>query len=485
MTRYLPMLAAVAPAPFSSDDWLFEIKWDGVRAIATVAGTLSLRSRNDTEMSGQFPELAELLTLAPGTVLDGEIVVMSGGRPDMQSLLTRLQGTGHRAGAPVTYIVFDILERNGTDLTGLPLTERRENLKAAVREGPHVVLSEPVEGRGEDYYRAAVAQGLEGVMAKRKDSRYEPGQRSGAWMKIRVQKNCDCVIAGYTPGQGGRGPAFGALLLGLYDGEKLVPVGKVGTGFSDRLLDELMAAFAPHVTGIPQLPGIRQNVVWLEPLFVGEVGYMEVTRDRKLRIPRFIRLRTDKPASACTIDQLAGPQPQPVQAKTLRSGKTATPATNPDSPPAPAAQPSLRNYHEKRNFSVTREPEGAPDMSGKSFVIQEHHASHLHYDLRLERDGVLKSWAVPKGVPETVGEKHLAVEVEDHPVEYGSFEGEIPKGQYGAGTVTIWDSGTYETKHWDDEKIEVMLHGKRLNGPYVLVKFKRAGKNNWLVFRAA
>ena len=124
-------------------------------------------------------------------------------------------------------------------------------------------------------------------------------------------------------------------------------------------------------------------------------------------------------------------------------------------------------------------------MSGKSFVIQEHHASHLHYDLRLERDGVLKSWAVPKGVPETVGEKHLAVEGEDHPVEYGSFEGEIPKGQYGAGTISIWDSGTYETKHWDDEKIEVLLHGKRLNGPYVLVKFKRAGKNNWLVCRAA
>ena len=498
MTPYLPMLAAVAPAPFSSDDWLFEIKWDGVRAIATVAGTLSLKSRNDTEMSGQFPELAELLALAPGTVLDGEIVVMSGGRPDMQSLLTRLQGTGPRAGAPVTYIVFDILKRNGTDLTGLPLTERREILKAAVREGPHVVLSEPVEGRGEDYYRAAVAQGLEGVMAKRRDSKYEPGQRSGAWMKIRVQKSCDCVIAGYTPGRGGRGPAFGALLLGLYNGKTLVPVGKVGTGFSDRLLDELMAAFALHVTEVPQLPGIRQNVVWLEPFFVCEVGYMEVTRDRKLRIPRFLRLRTDKPAAACTIDQLAALKPQPVHTGTTRTNRTknALPPVPQTAAPQPAAAlaaamqpvpayPGLRNYHEKRNFAVTREPEGAPDMSGKSFVIQEHHASHLHYDLRLERDGVLKSWAVPKGVPETVGEKHLAVEVEDHPVEYGSFEGEIPKGQYGAGTVSIWDSGTYETKHWDDMKIEVLLHGKRLNGPYVLVKFKRAGKNDWLVFRGA
>ena len=124
-------------------------------------------------------------------------------------------------------------------------------------------------------------------------------------------------------------------------------------------------------------------------------------------------------------------------------------------------------------------------MSAMRFVIQEHHARHVHYDLRLERDGVLKSWAVPKGVPETPGEKHLAVAVEDHPLDYGSFEGEIPKGEYGAGTVTIWDSGTYDTKHWDDEKIEVMLHGRRLDGAYVLVKFRRPGKNDWLLFRTA
>jgi DNA ligase D-like protein (predicted 3'-phosphoesterase) len=97
---------------------------------------------------------------------------------------------------------------------------------------------------------------------------------------------------------------------------------------------------------------------------------------------------------------------------------------------------------------------------------------------------VLKSWAVPKGVPLVPGEKHLAVQVEDHPIEYGHFEGAIPQGEYGAGTVSIWDNGTYDTKHWDDEKIEIMFRGKRLNGPYVLVKFKRAGRNEWLLFRA-
>jgi bifunctional non-homologous end joining protein LigD len=463
------MLAATAPGPFSGDDWLFEIKWDGVRAIAVVEKTLSLRSRNDTELAGRFPELEELLALAPGTVLDGEIVVMREGKPDMQALLPRLQGgMPGKGAAPVTYIVFDILARDGRDLTGLPLIQRQEQLREAVREGPHVVISTPVEGRGEDYFRAAAAQGLEGVMAKRKDSRYEPGIRSSAWLKIRVLKSCDCVIAGYTPGQGGRGPAFGALLLGLYEKGNLVPVGKVGTGFSDQLLDALMARFAPLVTETPQLPGIRGRVVWLDPVLVCEVGYMEVTRDRKLRIPRFLRLREDKQATDCTTGQLAP------------AGSRPSPGSEPPGP----EKPELRKYHEKRNFSVTKEPEGAPAMTGATFVIQEHHASHLHYDLRLERDGVLKSWAVPKGVPEAPGEKHLAVQVEDHPLEYGKFEGEIAKGEYGAGTVTIWDSGTYTTKHWDDAKIEVTLHGRRLNGPYVLVKFRRAGKNEWLLFRA-
>ena len=469
--RYLPMLARAAPVPFSGEDWLFEIKWDGVRAIADVGKTLTLQSRNDTELSGRFAELSELLTLAPGTVLDGEIVVMSGMKPDMQALLLRLQGTGTREGrVPVTYIVFDILERDGRDLTALPLSERRKQLQAAVKEGSHVVISMPVEGRGEDYYRAAVAKGLEGVMAKRKDSRYEPGVRSGAWLKIRAQKSCDCVIAGYTPGKGGRRTAFGALLLGLYEIGQLVPVGMVGTGFSDRFLEELMERFSTLVTTVPQLPGVRGNIVWLEPVIVCEVGYLEVTKDRKLRIPRFLRLRTDKEPTTCTTDQLTGTPPYPHMTAGGEEGHQ--------------KQPELRKYHEKRNFSVTKEPEGLPGMSGSVFVIQEHHARHLHYDLRLERDGVLKSWAVPKGVPEIPGEKHLAVAVEDHPLEYAKFEGEIAKGEYGAGTVSIWDSGTYTTKHWDYEKIEVVLHGRRLNGPYVLVKFKRAGKNEWLLFRA-
>lgn len=548
------MLSKPADGPFNGDDWFFEIKWDGIRAIAYVSDKLSIRSRNDREITGQFPELEELVRLAPGTVLDGEIVAMSGGRPDIQSILPRLQSRAgrlppHTNTAPVTYIIFDILERDSKTLTGLPLKERRKILENAVTEGPHVVLSVPVEGRGEDYYRLAIAKGLEGVMAKRKESVYEPGLRSGAWLKIKELKTCDCVIVGYTPGQGGRDPAFGALLLGLYKDrsagemssqtgaglmktlssaaprsgpvDNLVYIGKVGSGFSDRDLDSLMETFSKLKTETAQLTGIDKGdtAVWLEPVLVCEVAYQMVTREGKLRIPRFIRIRPDKKPEECTTDQLtelairpalendekekgesigqegAGNNPPAAPKVPERQGSTAgkkrkTGAQSAD--PAPAQSnnaterkgDSLKVYHEKRNFSITSEPEGRPDMTGNYFVIHEHHSHRLHYDLRLERDGVLKSWAVPKGIPESPGEKHLAVAVEDHPLEYGHFEGTIPPGQYGAGTVSIWDNGTYETKHWDSDKIEIAFHGKRLTGHYVLVQFKRAGKNEWLVFKA-
>jgi bifunctional non-homologous end joining protein LigD len=534
-SRYLPMLAQSATGPFNSDAWLFEIKWDGVRAIAYVNDTLSLKSRNDRELGGQFPELAELVHLAPGTVLDGEIVVMSRGKPDMQALLSRLQkGSGRipppGVTIPVTYIVFDILEKEGKPLIDLPFSERRKMLKQAVTEGPHVILSVPVEGKGEDYYRAAVAKGLEGVMAKRKDSPYEPGLRSGTWLKVKGQKTCDCVITGYTAGKGGRGPTFGALILGLYEngdgnvsqekgtgrspapgssrhtgsaGRTLLSIGNVGTGFSDHDRTALMEIFLKLKTSIPQLEDVehKDTVVWLKPVLVGQVAYQEVTRDRKLRIPRFIRIRSDKNPEDCTTDQLADAEVNPGQTgprvkvgnlayagkgSTAGKGSMKGVTTNGDQHPRPSDGHALKTYQEKRNFSITREPEGPRTMTGEGnyFVIHEHHAHKLHYDLRLERDGVLKSWAVPKGIPEVPGEKHLAVAVEDHPLEYGHFEGTIPAGEYGAGTVTIWDNGTYETKHWESDKVEIILHGGRLTGHYVLVSFKRAGKNEWLLFKA-
>ena len=214
-------------------------------------------------------------------------------------------------------------------------------------------------------------------------------------------------------------------------------------------------------------------VTWLEPKLVCEVAYQVLTRDMRLRMARFKRLRNDKPPEQCTIDQI-------MEAKKMETA----PEQKKVAEEISVAKEKLSEYASKRHFEETPEPKNNPEKKGEKFiyVIQEHHARRLHYDFRLEKDGVLKSWAVPKGMPEA-GQKVLAVETEDHPYEYASFEGEIPKGQYGAGTVKIWDKGHYETKLWENDKIEVTLDGQRLKGRYILVRLKRAGDKDWLLLK--
>jgi bifunctional non-homologous end joining protein LigD len=144
---------------------------------------------------------------------------------------------------------------------------------------------------------------------------------------------------------------------------------------------------------------------------------------------------------------------------------------------------SLEEYWAKRDFSRTPEPRGGvKEAEGDMFVVQEHHASRLHWDLRLERAGVLKSWAVPKGPPEERGTRRLAVQTEDHPVEYAEFEGAIPEGEYGGGTISLWDRGEYETEKWREGEIIVRLRGERLEGRYCMIGL-RDQPRNWLLFR--
>jgi DNA ligase D-like protein (predicted 3'-phosphoesterase) len=149
----------------------------------------------------------------------------------------------------------------------------------------------------------------------------------------------------------------------------------------------------------------------------------------------------------------------------------------------------LQDYRKKRHFDVTEEPRGSEASRnagerGLLYVIQQHHARRLHWDLRLERDGVLKSWAVPKEPPRGPGERRLAVEVEDHPIEYGDFEGVIPESEYGAGTVEIWDRGTYTPVKWEDDEIIVDIHGEKLSGRYVMIRFQpEKDRKNWLFFK--
>jgi bifunctional non-homologous end joining protein LigD len=461
MKQYEPMLAGQAEAPFSSDDWVFEVKWDGIRAISYIKEELSIRSRNQKELMDYFPELSELNDLAKDTVLDGEIIVMKDGKADFQTLIQRKQNDNpleirYLSGKfPATYIIFDILEKDGEELLDIPLMKRKRILKNSVKEGKFVVLSLFVEGTGVEYYRAALEKGVEGIMAKKKQSSYEPGKRSNNWLKIKQVKTCDCVIFGYTKGEGGREKTFGSLVLGLYDVSGPVFIGKVGTGFSQEEMENLKMFLDKYKVKETTLPGVdeEREITWLRPGVVCEVGYQSITDDKKLRIPVFKNLRQDKGPLECTIDQI---------------------------------RPALSEYNEKRDFSRTTEPPMEKETgTGKSFVVQEHHARRLHYDLRLEKDGVLKSWAVPKGPPEISGDRRLAVQVEDHPLEYEKFEGTIPEGQYGAGTVKIWDKGFYEPIFWKEDKIEFIVSGEKMEGRYVLVKFKKAGDKNWLLFKGS
>jgi bifunctional non-homologous end joining protein LigD len=458
--HYRPMLAKAAEASFSSKDWIFEVKWDGIRAISYVHDKLTIRSRNDKELKDNFPELEELTTLTRNAVLDGEIVVMKEGKADFQTLLERSKLTSARdieymaRESPATYIVFDMLEEGGKSLIDLPLVARKNVLTQTLKEGKHVILSMYVEDEGEAYYKEAIKKGVEGIMAKRKDSRYLPGVRSESWLKIKKLHTCDCVIFGYTAGEGARSGSFGALILGLYEKGKPVYVGKVGTGFSENTLGELMRVFEDLQVSEKTLEGVDvpEKVTWLRPELVCEIAYQVVTRDFRLRMPRFHFLRSDKAPVDCTVDQ-------------IRSD-------------------SLQEYASKRDFVVTPEPSGGEAKTeGRIFVVQEHHARRLHFDLRLEKEGVLKSWAVPKGIPEKTGEKRLAVQVEDHPMEYADFEGTIPEGQYGAGAVKVWDRGLFGVKVWKDDMIEFILKGKRLQGKFFLAKFKKAGEKDWILLK--
>lgn len=454
------MLAKTAEEPFSSNDWIFELKWDGIRAISYIDGTLSIRSRNQKELKNNFPELKELNNLANNVVLDGEIVLMNDGKVDFETLLKRIQATSVneieylQKKHPVLYILFDILEKDGNPLLNKPLIERKKILENNVNEGKNVILSVFVEEKGADYYQATLRKGLEGVMAKQKNSIYEPGKRSSNWLKIKPVKECDCVIFGFTPGMGNRKNSFGALILGLYDGNNPVYIGKVGTGFNQKTLNTLSQELQTLRVDQKTLPSVNlsDKIRWVEPILVCKIGYQTVTSDGKLRMPRFIKLRSDKKPLDCKLEQI-----KPVK---------------------------LGEYIKKRNFTLTPEPKGSTNSGGTQiFVVQEHNASHLHYDLRLEKDGVLKSWAVPKGIPQKSGIKRLAIKTEDHPLEYAEFQGTIPEGQYGAGEVKIWDKGSYRIKLWEENKIEFNPYGKKLTGTYVLVRFKKGGENNWLLMK--
>ena len=311
--RIMPMLATAASQPFDSPEWAFEPKLDGVRVIAFVeGGVVRLQSRNLRDVTAQYPEVelscAHALTGAYRAILDGEIVAVDkDGRPSFQLLQPRMHTTdvkrARRDGAPLFFYVFDLLWVDGEELTSRPLRDRVRRLRDSVEPMESLRLAEQIPNDGAALFEAVKESGLEGIVAKRFDSPYVQA-RSSLWLKIKAKRTIDCVIGGWTEGQGGREKALGALLLGLYDetASELRYVGHVGTGFDEQtlrmLLRELHARESKRnpfsSTPKPNAPGH-----WVRPELVCTVEFTEFTNEGNLRQPSYQGLRDDVDPKDC------------------------------------------------------------------------------------------------------------------------------------------------------------------------------------------
>ncbi len=289
-----PMKAVSSDAVPTDEGWEFEIKWDGNRVVAFVdGGKVRLQSSNQLDSTARWPELAGLAAgvNARDAILDGEVVALDEeNRPSFSRLQ---QGAG-----PVTYVVFDVLQVDGRDITALPYDDRRRVLEQLVEPGPHWLVS-PRQIDGGALLDAARERGLEGIVAKRSDSPYEIGRRSGAWRKVKHRPQQEFVVGGWIGGTGNREQTMGALLVGVYEGRKLRYSGRVGTGFKERELRRLMARFAELASDRcpfdpPPPPPTRKIAHWVRPEMVVEVAFAEWTHESILRQPSYLGERDDK-----------------------------------------------------------------------------------------------------------------------------------------------------------------------------------------------
>ena len=317
--RILPMLAGAGELPAREEKWSFEVKWDGVRAIAYVKpGRLRLESRNLNEITETYPEVRGILRDLGmrEAVFDGEIVAFGDdGRPSFERLQRRINVSSASAvrrlsaSTPVVYAIFDLLYLDGHSLMALPYEERRARLDALELSGPAWRAPANHPGRGRVLLDATEAQGLEGVVAKRLDSRYEPGRRTGAWIKIKHVRRQELVICGWLPGEGRRTDRIGALLMGYWtDDGRLDYAGRVGTGFTERTLTELSRKLAPLRTAdspFDDAPKLPRNAVFVEPELVAEVEFREWTTEGVMRAPSFKGLRDDKTAAEVVREDIA------------------------------------------------------------------------------------------------------------------------------------------------------------------------------------
>jgi bifunctional non-homologous end joining protein LigD len=289
-----PMLATPVAEPFDHPDWVFEVKWDGYRAVAEIRdGSVSLYSRNGISFDKKFfPIRDSLQKFGFDAVLDGEIVVVdTQGRPDFQAL----QHYPDSGGGHLLYYVFDLLYFRGHDLTDMPLLRRKELLKKILPSAPKIRLSDHVWKEGVLFYNVAKEKGLEGIVAKHSQSVYEAGRRSRQWLKVKTLLMQEGVIAGFTEPGGGR-KYFGALVLGVYEGDELIYIGHVGGGFAEKDLKDIREKLDPRIQKkcpFTLKPETNAPVTWVKPELVCEVALSGWTEDGVMRQPVFLRLRED------------------------------------------------------------------------------------------------------------------------------------------------------------------------------------------------
>jgi bifunctional non-homologous end joining protein LigD len=388
---YAPMSATLVDELPRSDEWMFEVKWDGYRALAYLAGAdVTLRSRRSNDLTARFPGVARALPGAvktPDCVLDGELCALDEqGRPSF----SKMQQGG--AETPIVYEVFDLLEVDGEPLIDLPLAERRNRLRDLIESRHSVVRVSEAFGDGEALLHAAEEQRLEGVVAKRLESRYQPGKRSRDWLKVKTHGEQEFLIAGYTKGKGRRASAFGSLILAVRRDGELEYVGNVGTGFNEQEINRLLRLLRPlgrkasPFSEVPKMPRVRKDdVVWVEPELVAQVKFAEWTHDGHLRAPVYLGLREDKPPEEVRRE-LPADQLPPIEHE-IHKGKRTLRLTNLDKPFWPEegiTKGDLLAYYravakvvvphlKDRPFTMKRYPDG---WKGK-FFFQKDAPSHM------------------------------------------------------------------------------------------------------------
>ncbi len=323
-SRLEPMLATIGDHPFSNPSWLFEIKWDGVRALAWIDnGALTIRARSGAEITARYPELASLpaAIAARQALLDGEIAALdTQGRSDFGLLQERMHVRAPAdnliARVPVVFFAFDLLHCDGYDLRRSPLIERKQLLQRLLHTTERIRFSDHQVERGKEIFDLAKASGLEGIVAKRLDSPYV-SERSTSWVKLKVTQTVDAVVAGWTAARTSAIP-LGSLLLGLYEGKKLRFIGHVGTGFDGKKLEELsgkLKKIASTTCPFDAAPETNEKPFWVSPELVARVKFSEWTQEKALRHPVFIALREDiRPEECKWQDEVAAATPAPAAA---------------------------------------------------------------------------------------------------------------------------------------------------------------------------